>query len=425
MSDLTITPRRTSASKPGVFYNLNAKGQRVYEFWYRDSAGVRRWETVGVVKLSEAVVARGDKQAKKQRGERLVKGDARFADVAAQWLATFEAKVARGEKSPRTLDLYRGHLKRNILPFFGKRRVAEISVYDVVAFYNQLSKRGLSGGTVRLAGVPLDLILADAAYARLIPSNPCREVRRDDRPRTGDRPDRIPTPAELTRILDTALPSYRPILEAAAYSGLRQSELLGLRWLDLDFEASLIRVRHQLDRKTRELAPPKSRASKRDVVLIAPLAAMLKRHRLASRYSAPEDFVFANRDGKGRNCRNIDERGFNAALTKAKISAEPRKLVFHDLRSYFASLLIFAGEDVVQVSKLLGHSSPGITLQRYSKLFDSANRAEKTRENVERQVAKLRVASHRDDKLWPGATNPCPGQAFSDRSENRRPVSNL
>jgi integrase len=389
VSESKIASRRTSAGKPGVFFSLNAKGERVYEYWYRDSSGVRRWETVGTCKLSEAVAMRGDKQAKKQRGERLVGGDARFTEVAAQWLERFERKVALGDKAPRTYDRYKENLDRYVKPYFGRRKVAEINVYDVESFYSHLAKKGLASGTIRLAAVPLDLILADAVHNGLIGSNPVKEVRRDDRPRQRTRSERIPTPEELEEILAAATATYRTPIYAAAYSGLRHSELRGLRWQDVDFEAGLIRVRNQLDYK-RNLVPLKSKNSKRDVVLIAPLAAMLKRHRISSPYSKPEDFVFPNRQGQGRDHRDLSVRGFNVALDKAGIAPEPRKMVFHDLRDYFASLLIFAREDPVQVARQLGNTV-AVCLRHYAGLFDEANRATDTRTALEARVATLRV----------------------------------
>jgi integrase len=113
---------------------------------------------------------------------------------------------------------------------------------------------------------------------------------------------------------------------------------------------------------------------------------MLKRHRLASPYSQPDDFVFANRDGRGRNYRDVTVRGFNAALTKAGISDEPRKLRFHDLRAFYASLLISSAVALTRVARQLGHSNPGITLTRYARLFDAANPAESVREKVEQRM---------------------------------------
>ena len=128
----------------------------------------------------------------------------------------------------------------------------------------------------------------------MIGSNPVKEVRRDDRPKQHSRSERIPTPDELDRILAAAPSAYRPVIETAAYSGLRHAELLGLRWQDVDFDASLIRVRHQLDYQ-RGLAPLKTRNSKRDVVMIAQLAAMLSG--TASRRPTRSPMISSSRTG--------------------------------------------------------------------------------------------------------------------------------
>src|SRR4029077_12302679 len=117
--------------------------------------------------------------------------------------------------------------------------------------------------------------------------------------------------AELRRLLDSADARTRPLLAAAALSGLRQSELLALRWLDVDFESGLIRVRHQLSRGSAtapaRLVPLKSDSSAREVVLVPALATTLREHRakaMASGHHAPEAFVFCTRGGKPLSQRN-------------------------------------------------------------------------------------------------------------------------
>jgi integrase len=97
-------------------------------------------------------------------------------------------------------------------------------------------------------------------------------------------------------------------------------ELLALRWVDVDFEGGELHIRHQLSRK-RELVKLKTNAGKRDVVVMPELAALLKRHRLASRHSRPEDFVFCGAAGLPLHFRNVQRRDMDAAVEKAKLEA--------------------------------------------------------------------------------------------------------
>ena len=85
-------------------------------------------------------------------------------------------------------------------------------------------------------------------------------------------------------------------------------ELLALRWCDIEFEAGELRIRHQLSRKG-ELVKLKTNAGKRDVILMPELAALLKRHRLASRHSGPAEFVFCGANGTREIARHVEHRG--------------------------------------------------------------------------------------------------------------------
>jgi integrase len=109
------------------------------------------------------------------------------------------------------------------------------------------------------------------------------------------------------------------LLATGVFSGLRLQELLGLRWLDIDRESGELHVCHQLSRKGGMLKPLKSGAGKRDVVLMPELAALLRRHEIASRHSRPEDFVFAGAVGKPLHFRNVQRRGMDEAVERAKL----------------------------------------------------------------------------------------------------------
>src|SRR5262249_24276275 len=154
----------------------------------------------------------------------------------------------------------------------------------------------------------------------------------------------------------------------AAFTGMRLQELLGLRWCDVDFANGFVRVRHQLSRATTgkpsRLVPLKTAAGRRDVVLLPQLGSLLRRHRVASRFSSEKDFVFATEVGTPFYYRNVSSRGLDKAADRARLNAgEAPKLTMHDLRHTFASHLILDLKlDVAQVSRLLGHARPSITL---------------------------------------------------------------
>ncbi len=152
-------------------------------------------------------------------------------------------------------------------------------------------------------------------------------------------------------------------------------ETLGCRWADVDFDAGLIRVRRQLPRQG-ELVALKSEAAEREITLTPELAALSKRHRLASRFKQPHDFVFASETGGPLGWRTAERRGmdaaFEAAVKAKRIPAGRAKPVLHDARHTFGSLLIAAGEDVYSVSRQMGHANVSKTLDVYTGEIDRA-----------------------------------------------------
>src|SRR5205085_11916728 len=108
---------------------------------------------------------------------------------------------------------------------------------------------------------------------------------------------RILRSEEIDALLRAATPSYRPVLATAIFTGLRQGELLGLKWGDIDFDGRVVHVRRQLDRKG-GYAEPKTPRALRTVVLMPSLASLLQEHRSASAHSGVADPVFATTTGR-------------------------------------------------------------------------------------------------------------------------------
>lgn len=91
-------------------------------------------------------------------------------------------------------------------------------------------------------------MLNAAVREGFLPSNPVHRLQRDERPRIGRKEKRVLDGAEIARLLDSAPGGYRAFIATAVFAGLRLSELLGLRWSDVDFDGGLLHVRRQWDR---------------------------------------------------------------------------------------------------------------------------------------------------------------------------------
>lgn len=349
--------------------------------------GRARFQTVGR-KLAEARRQRDLLSAKALRGELLVPVRKTFAELAEVWLEGFAAQVAAGERGERTLENYRYHLERNLLPAFGRRQLAEISTDDCARLIASLRAKGLAAKTIAGALVPLGRIFALALRRGYIGDNPLRRLEASERPRIQRREQRVLTHEEIAKLLEAAPARYRPFIACALYTGMRLSELLGLTWADVDLQEGLIRVRYQLSRARQDQPARRVRlktsSAVRDMPLLPQLGALLRRHKLASVHSEPSDYVFATGVGSALAFRNVERRGLRRAAEKASLNRPGEApLRVHDLRHTFAShLIVDLKLDVAHVSRILGHARPSITLDTYTHLFDQAAHAADIRERM-------------------------------------------
>ena len=343
-------------------------------------AGRLLYRTVG----SDLLLARSERQAlvtAAEAGVAPVSPRLRFDTVAGRWLERFEAKVAAGERHPRTLEAHRYHLDRHLLPELGRRQIASITVDDVAELLHRLRGKACSAKTSASALATLESVMRFARRRGWIVADPVERLGHDERPRPERRRQRVLGRAEIERLLAVCSPRDRLMVATVLYTGLRISELLGLVWDDVDFDAGVIHVRAQLSRAHRgapaRRVPPKTVASVRDIPLVAQLARLLAAHKQASRFARGDDWVFATARGTPYGHRNVSRRCLGRAAQLAALNDDGwPPLRFHDLRHTFAShLIIDLGLDVAQVSRILGHARITATLDIYTHLFEDARHA--------------------------------------------------
>jgi len=184
--------------------------------------------------------------------------------------------------------------------------------------------------------------------------NPCEQVQFPQIEPTSD--IRFLTEAELVALLEAIDIDAEPLghtdwamFLTAALTGLRQSELLGLQWRDVDFAAERVRVRRSYVRG--HWGPLKSRHSSRSVPMAPQVAAALRRHLDRSQYRDREDLVFGHpHTGKVLSYSAIDRR-FKKTLRAAKV----REMRFHDLRHTFGTRLAANGVPPRDLQEWMGH----------------------------------------------------------------------
>jgi integrase len=257
------------------------------------------------------------------------------------------------ERKPTTIQDYRIMLAAHLEPFFGGKPLERVSADDVLAYIKAKTRAGLSMKTITNHLSFLHSIFSFAIKRRWTTANPVAAV---DRPRTGDSdPDiRFLTIKEFEALL-AAVPddllgaTERPLYLAATTTGLRQGELLALRWRDVDFSAGAIRCRQRYTRGA--FGSPKSRRSSRAVPLSDRLANVLKAHRKASAYRADDDLVLCHPEtGHVYDASKLRKR-FKKALAAAGV----RQVRFHDLRHTFGTHMAAAGAPLRAIQEWMGH----------------------------------------------------------------------
>jgi integrase len=266
-------------------------------------AGRQWYRTVGS-DLALARTAREALIAAAETGVAPASPRVRFATVATWWLERFEAKVATGERHPRTLESHRYHLEHHLLPALATKRLSALTVDDVAALLVELRAKGCSAKTTAGALATLHSIVRFARRHRWIALDPVDQLEADERPRPAHRRRRVLGRDEIERLLAACPPRDRLMVGTALYTGLRISELLGLIWNDIDFASGIVHVRAQLSRahrgeRARRVAP-KTAASVRDIPLVTQLAGLLAAHKLATPFSAGTDWVFERLQARAR-----------------------------------------------------------------------------------------------------------------------------
>ncbi len=271
------------------------------------------------------------------------------------------------------MRIYRQRLRLYVLPKLGRRKLASIDVDDVADLLADLRRKGLALWTQRGVLVVLGRVLGTAARRGAIAANPVAQLERNERPRV-TRAEFPPLDRDAVGSLIASAPErYKALVAVSVLLGLRQGKALGLRWCDVD-TAGVLSVRHQFSRRG-GLVEPKTNAARRQVPMPPSLARMLAEHRLASPYSNEKDFVFASSAGTPLARRNLARRGLDVATTKAGLP----HLRWHDLRHVAASMMITDGASPSYVARILGHSSPAITLSTYAHIFHRLEHEERFR----------------------------------------------
>jgi len=290
----------------------------------------------------------------------------KVGEYMIRWLADSVADTVRWS----TFARYEQNTRLHIVPAFGRAKLKNLTPAHVRGLYRQKLDEGLSPRTVQYIHMTLHKALKQAVADGLIPRNvteavkPPRPVKKEIRP----------LDAEQTRaLLRTARGDRLEALYVVAVTaGLREGELLGLKWEDLDLDAGKLAVRRSLSiTKDGPVFKFPKNGKGRSIKLTTRAVEALKRHRAAQNEERlrlgtlweDNGLVFPGERGQPMRAWSLTGGPFLRLLKRAGL---PEKTRFHDLRHTCATLLLGRSVHPKIVQDLLGHATISITLDTYS-----------------------------------------------------------
>lgn len=384
----------------GSYYRSEAGGLWEYRIYYKDVDGIIKrkkfkGKTKGVAKekADEFLVAK----------EREIDNAASSNKILSVWIERWLQDYVSIRVKIRSLEKYKSCIKY-VLEEFGNRRMDEITVSELQSFFSGLMKhggvdrQGLSADTVRGVRRYLSTCYNDAIKIGLVQSNP---VQNTQAPKATKKEIIVISKEKIDELISAAEkfePAYTskmsrvfmrhmlPVLiYTAVYTGMRQGELLGLQWDDLDIEHCSIHVCHSLIhavktegiKKSAILQGTKTASGTRNVAIRSEDMQKLLDYRkwikekyvveygndVTKRNFSTSNFVFTSTYGNELSVTNFLSRWFRPLCRQVGISDD---FTFHGLRHTHATLLLKIGINPKIVQERLGHSSVKITMDTYS-----------------------------------------------------------
>ena len=374
---------KQSGNGTGTVYPRKNKAGKVigYRGSYFDPAGKRRY--VSANNKGDAEKALRQAMTDADRGLVLDASTLTVGEYLERWLSDcLTPLVKSGKMEHSTYVRYAGNVGNHISPTLGRKKLRNLSRAEVRTLYSAKG-RELSSRSVDYIHVTLQKALNQAMWDDLI----SRNVAAGERPRSSRKREEIKAlSSEQARALLAAARGHRsePLYIVAVHTGLRQGELLGLKWTDVDLATRRLSVRRTLKVTDHGLdfGPPKNNASRRSVPLSKTAVAVLRAHRTRQNEERlrlgdlwqDHGLVFPNRVGKPMDHGNLYYREYKPLLQKAGLGGEG--FTFHSLRHTFATELFNQRKRPKIIQTLLGHSSIVQTMDTYSHLLDGVDEDE-------------------------------------------------
>jgi integrase len=392
------------------------RGYGTGQLYLKHGAYYGRWRTLDGRKLNRRIGAVRDENATggltrteaERQFRKLQEAEERRPVRAGAELRTFDEVTDSLRRRLAVEGARKSYLQNcesmqrvHISPRLGDKPVDRVTIADVETVAAAMLDAGLAPKTVRNVITFMHSVFEHAIDRGWTTQNPARRASRPKRRRAGDaNPDiqfltvpeleavlraipdevvvRAPAPTRRGRAgsappvpPDVLGPVIRVVVLTAAMTGLRQSELLGLRWRDVDWTAQRMRVRNAWVRGEHSGEGKSDLSTRRSVPMADRLARELDRWSQRTLYGADDDLVFAH----PQSGRPLDRTKLTRRFKAACVAAGVRPIRFHDLRHTFATRLAASGQPMRTIQEFLGHADSKTT-QIYAHYAPSAHEVE-------------------------------------------------
>ncbi|MBT3391641.1 MAG: site-specific integrase [Chloroflexi bacterium] len=305
-----------------------------------------------------------------RRGFDLEGSQITLGEYLQQWL---DAKSVSARET--TIYQYRLQVKNHIIPYLGDVPLQDLHLARIERFYTELIASGVGVRTVRYVHGVLHRALEKAMQYDLVIRNPAHGAAQ---PKYAHKEMTVLDEYQVPQFLIAARgSSYEALYHVAIKTGMRQGEMFGLKWTDLQWQSGTLLVQRQIKRVPGsgwQFAEPKTNAGRRTIRLGEGTLQALRIHRERQERQKKganggwkeHGLIFPNSVGTPGDPSNL-RKDFLRILQSAMLP----KLRFHDLRHTAASLMLNNGVPPIVVSRILGHAKPSTTMDIYGHLLSN------------------------------------------------------
>jgi len=295
-------------------------------------------------------------------------GKTSLKNYIEQWLENHKVSIRS-----KTYHRYKGLSEKYIIPRLGDTDLNDLHPQNIEWFYADLLADGVGIRSVRLCHSILHCALEKAINYGWITRNPAHGV---TLPKYKPAEMQVWNDSQVSLFLAAAESSnYKALYNIAITTGMRQGEIIGLQWSDLDLNRGTIQIQRQVQRVRGQgwsFLEPKTRKGRRKIILGEGTLYALRTHKEQQRTKIEfagerwqrHDLIFPNSIGNPIDPSHL-RLDFNRLLEETGLP----KIRFHDLRHTAASLMLNNGVPPIVVSRILGHAKPSITLDLYGHLY--------------------------------------------------------